>query len=92
MFIDNRTPIQSLMCEVPRRIGYDPAKRLGTVYMKPYCCTYMSGVINSFTSIGPNVRSIVTIAGDEPDTVYRLESDRWQAYNAGSRFDAIKKQ
>jgi hypothetical protein len=52
----------------------------------------MSGVINSFTSIGPNVRSIVTIAGDEPDTVYRLESDRWQAYNAGSRFDAIKKQ
>jgi hypothetical protein len=60
---NNRTPIERLMCGTPRRIEYDPAKRQGTIYMQPDCCTDMTGAIHFFIAIDPKVQSIITIAG-----------------------------
>lgn len=61
-------------------ISYDVARRRGIVKMPDGCCTDMSGCIALFMAIDPECRSIITIAGGWPDTVYyRYGDGEWQA-------------
>jgi hypothetical protein len=43
------------------------------------CCD-MRGCIELFERIDPEVRTIYTFAGDEPDTIYKREGKEWHAF------------
>jgi hypothetical protein len=71
-----------LQCAIPRKIEYEPRSRQGTIYMNSGMCTDAAGAIALFTAIDPDVLTIVTIAGEKLDTVYRRGSisRAWQSF------------
>ena len=74
-----------LQCYV-RAVRYDPARRLGSLYMDEDSCCDMDGCIAVFEEIDPEVEVIVTWAAAARDTVYRrCGGGRWAAeYDPGS--------
>jgi len=71
----------NMMCGIPRKIEYEPRKRCGIVYMDSGMCTDKDGAIALFTAIDPDVLTIITIAGQNTDTIYRRQpnSEKWEA-------------
>lgn len=64
-------------------LSYDFSKRRGVLQMREGSCTDMMGCILLFKAIDPNVRDILTFAGDELDTSYRNDgSGEWRAIDA----------
>ncbi|SEP45341.1 hypothetical protein SAMN02990966_06494 [Rhodospirillales bacterium URHD0017] len=69
-----RGKAQEIMCDV-RGIAYDFERRIGRLYMAEDNCCDMSGCIEFFSGIDPDVRRIETFAGEVPDTVYIRDRD-----------------
>lgn len=63
------------------RLAYDFNEASGRLYMPDGVCTDMNGCIALFTTIDPKVRSILTFAGDKPDTAYYRNgaTGEWEA-------------
>jgi len=53
--------------------------RTGTLSMPDGCCSDMAGAIALFRRIDPKVRRIVTLSGEERDTVYYRSKGEWEA-------------
>jgi hypothetical protein len=51
-------------------------------------CTDMSGCINLFRSIDPDVRRIVTMSDDEDWTIYDKVREQWRATVARGAYDS----
>ncbi len=62
-----------------QRLVYDARTRTGRLDFPPANCCDMTGAINLFTAIDPDVRVIETFAGGVPDKVYRREDGEWAA-------------
>jgi hypothetical protein len=77
-----------LCCSV-RSITYDFQTRTGRLDMPPITCCDMTGCINFFRAINPQVRRIETYAGGRRDTFYqRNEQNQWCAIDHhGRRFE-----
>jgi len=59
-------------------LAYSFANHFGKLAMYERCCCDMSGCINLFRRIDPDVACIETWAGRELDTCYRkLDDGRW---------------
>ena len=80
---------RKLQCEV-RSVHYDNVKRCGMVIMAPVTCVDMTGYVELFESLDPEVLEIRTyeqVEDDSEETVadtwYRRKSvDRaWKAYD-----------
>jgi hypothetical protein len=68
-----------LSCSVSK-IQVDFASHTGTLMMADGNCCDMTGCINFFLSIDPNIKRIDTYAGHEPDTCYERDYRyRWRA-------------
>jgi hypothetical protein len=72
----------ALQCGIPREIKYEPRTRRGTVYMDSGMCTDARGAIDLFTALDPDVFTIVSIDGKEPDTIYQrnLTTGAWKSF------------
>lgn len=75
---------------MPRCLEYHPGLQCGlvrvevrrrtvTFYFPPDECCDMSGAIALARAINPDVRAILTRAGDEADTTFCLEAGQWIA-------------
>lgn len=51
------------------------------LWLAEHNCTSMSGAITYAKRLDPKVTQIYTIAGFEPDTLYRLDAGKWTAYD-----------
>ncbi len=70
---------KGLVCTA-NRIEYDWGSKKGSLYIASGEYSDMSGCINMFRVIDPEVKHIQTFSGDVADVVYeRLESDSWIA-------------
>jgi len=80
--------LTELDCRV-RNLAYDFESRTGRLDMPPVCCCDMSGCINLFRAIDPDVRRIETYSGGLRDTFYeRNGEDQWRALtHDGRRFE-----
>lgn len=58
-------------------LTYDFDLETGWLFMPEDCCTDMAGCIALFKAIDPKVWRIITYAGTNRDTVYRLTKDQW---------------
>lgn len=68
---DRLTPDEMLMCHV-EMLAYDFERRLGNVHFPFGHCCDMTGCIEFFKRIDPNVAAIVTFSGPYEDTRYVL--------------------
>lgn len=62
-----------------RNLTYDFKAKSGVLYLEDGSCTDMSGCIDLFKRIDPNVSTILTIAGRRKDTAYVLTDGGWSA-------------
>ncbi|HEV2136558.1 MAG TPA: hypothetical protein VGR47_20230 [Terracidiphilus sp.] len=70
---------KQLQCSV-RRIEYDFETRTGIVFMPDGNCVDMSGTLELFSAIDPNVCAVRTFAGSKLDTCYkRITDNQWTA-------------
>lgn len=70
---------ERMMCFVVALV-YDFRRRTGRLDMiAGNCCDY-NGCIAIFEGIDPEVATIMTYAGGEPDTIYRKEGKEWIAF------------
>ena len=67
-----------LMC-CPRGFSYDAATHTGRLLMGEYECCDAAGCIETFKAIDPEVRHILTYAGDLPDMHYHGRGNNWIA-------------
>ena len=69
---------------------YNWRTRSGYLVLPAFHCTDMAGAIAIFERIDPQVKTIVTIAGDEFDTRYErsADADEWLSYRAAPRTKA----
>jgi hypothetical protein len=67
-----------LSCTV-NGIEYDFATRMGTLHMAEFNCCDMNGAIELFKRIDSSVKTILTFAGSERDTMYEKRNGDWQA-------------
>jgi hypothetical protein len=65
-------------------LAYDFETRAGTLHMASNECCDMTGCIALFKRIDTGVKRINTIAGSNPDTIYIMEANGWQAYDGAS--------
>jgi hypothetical protein len=64
-----------------QRLEYDFTTRTGVLVMDEHDCTDMSGCIQVFEGIDPEVRLIRTMeASGHPDTIYRKLAEGWKAF------------
>jgi hypothetical protein len=72
---------ERLVCHV-QQAAYDARIGVGRLDFPAGCCCDMAGAIELFTAIDPHVEVIETLAGGEPDTVYRLNTrdGEWKAF------------
>lgn len=71
-----------LMCNVIS-LNYDFGRRAGRVVLDEHGSTDMSGAINYFRRIDPDVIEIATFRGEKPDVVYRRGRDGlWASHSA----------
>lgn len=75
---DNAVDHIELQCAV-YDITYNFPTRTGVLLMEDGNCCDMSGCIAFFQRIDPEVTSIFTKAGNEPDTTYVKTADGWIA-------------
>lgn len=69
---------KQLACYV-KSISYDYDAKRGRLNMEEGNCCDMSGCIDLFTRIDPDVNRIHTYAGKMPDTDYIHKHDKWTA-------------
>lgn len=78
-FMSQQAPYHpELQCFVSR-IGYNFSVHVGQVLMTDGGCTDMSGCIEFFKRIDPEVKTIRTYSDSEPDTVYFVRNGEWHA-------------
>jgi hypothetical protein len=71
---------RELMCDVIR-IEYDFEWCIGTAHFAEHNCCDMSGCINLFKRIDPYVKRIITFAGQQQDTWYKINAaGEWEAF------------
>ena len=72
---------------VGRMVGleYNAEQRIGLLWLAPHTCTDMTGAINLFKAIDPNVRLVLTFQVSEnirgpgvPDTAYARDPENGQ--------------
>lgn len=69
-----------VMCRV-QRLEYDFEARTGYLYLPPHNCVDMTGCIDLFTALDPDVQHIRTMAGRREDTGYLRGADgEWHSY------------
>jgi hypothetical protein len=62
------------------RLECDFAHHQGFVFMKDGSCTDMSGCVNLFRAIDPDVRVVFTMSGEQRSTTYeKLPDGTWRA-------------
>lgn len=70
---------RGLMCRV-LSLSYDFQNQIGVLFMPEYNCCDMTGAIEVFQQIHPDVQVVMTIAGNEADTAYhRQPNGEWVA-------------
>ncbi|QCK87450.1 hypothetical protein E8L99_17640 [Phreatobacter aquaticus] len=71
-----------LMCNVVS-LTYDFRARAGRVVLDEFGSTDMSGAINYFRRVDPDVIEVATFRGEKPDVVYRRGRDGlWASHSA----------
>lgn len=64
-------------------LAYGFLSRTGRLDMIADNCCDFSGCLSIFEKIDPEVDTIMTYAGGEPDTIYRKEGKEWNAFLPG---------
>ncbi|MDX0897453.1 hypothetical protein GOD90_10665 [Sinorhizobium medicae] len=72
-----------LMCTV-YGLSYNFVTRAGLLVMGEGNCCDMSGCINLFQRIDPNVQRISTVAWNAQDTIYERRDTQWIAVDGRS--------
>ena len=72
---------ERLKCHV-QQVAYDTRTRTGRLDFPEACCCDMTGAIQLFSAIDPEVPVIETFAGGEADTVFRFNptSREWTTF------------
>jgi len=68
----------SLQCMV-ERVEYDFNTQTGYLLMEDGNACDMAACIAMFEALDPGVRAVSTLAGNQPDTIYRRRADGWHA-------------
>jgi hypothetical protein len=67
---------EKMLCNVTR-LEYDFSSHTGIAWSPEHSVPDMSGSLEVFTSIDPEVKRIIHIEGDEATTVYALKNGDW---------------
>lgn len=76
----DRAPHHARMMTAVDSLYYDFSTKHGFVFLPERMCTDMTGCIQSFRFIDPDVSEIIVFAGMQKDVTYeRLASGEWEA-------------
>lgn len=70
--------VERVQCDL-FSLTYDFTSRHGVLHMQEFNCCDMTGCIELFYGIDPDVQYISTMAADQPDTGYFRKEGNWEA-------------
>ena len=85
---DGQVVYHCLLMTTIRRMRYDFEQRVGVLYLPAGVCTDMSGAIQFFKKIDPEVHQIQTYSGEQRDTIYTRTGKQWEALRGPRNVEA----
>ena len=75
---------RSQLCCTLVRVEVDFERHRAVLHLPESECTDMTGAIDYCRAIDPDVRSIQTMSGHDPDTLYQRSDGEWLAISHGA--------